>query len=295
MAGIAWVNGRLVPPEEGAISVLDRGFMYGEGLFETMRAYGGRVFRLEQHLDRLLSGAAEIGLAAQGREAMAHAVAEALEASGLADASVRLTVTPPRGGGDAKTSPPYRGTLVVLVRPLSLPPQERYEHGCTAVAVPAAVMGGSVLRRIKSLNYLDKILAQRAAERAGAHEAILVDPDGCVVEGAMRNVFAVVRGELVTPPLSRGLLPGITRAAVLEVADQQEIAGAERDATLAELMAAKECFLTSSLAEILPVASVDGQALPAPVPGTITQKLAEGYRRLVAEELGLGGAEKRVG
>lgn len=271
----------MVPPEEGAISVLDRGFMYGEGLFETMRAYGGRVFRLEQHLARMRDAAADVGLKEQARRLRSRDVMEALSASGLTDAVVRVTVTP--------------STLVVLVRPLSLPPQERYERGCAAVAMPAAVMGGSVLRRIKSLNYLDKLLAQRAAERAGADEAILVDPDGCVVEGAMRNVFAVVRGELVTPPLSRGLLPGVTREAVLEMAEQQEIASAERDATVADLMAAEECFLTSSLAEILPVASVDGQALPAPVPGTITLKLMEGYRRLVAEELGLGGAGKRVG
>jgi len=278
VAGIAWVNGKLLPPEEAAISPLDRGFMYGEGLFETMRAYGGRAFRLQEHLDRLCAGAAELGFASPEREHMVRAVEEALAAAGLDDASVRLTLTP----GITSSSP----TLVVLVRPLSLPPPERYASGCVAVSVPAAQVGDTPLRRVKSLNFLDKLLAQRAAAEKGAHEAILVDPDGCVVEGAMRNIFAVIGGELVTPPLSRGFLPGITRAAVLEIAEKQGLRACERDLPLCELCAADECFLTSSLAEILPVASVDGRAMRAPVPGPITTALMEGYRRLVAQELG---------
>ncbi len=275
MAGIAWVNGKLLPPEEAAISPLDRGFMYGEGLFETMRAYGGRVFRLQQHLDRLCAGAAKLGFAEPDRARLARAVAEALAASGLADASVRLTLTP----GISGSSP----TLVALVRPLSLPPPERYTAGCAAVSVPAAQAGDAPLRRLKSLNFLDKLLAQRAAAEKGAHEAILVDPDRCVVEGAMRNVFAAIGGELVTPPLSRGFLPGITRGAVLEIAREEGIPTRERDLPLSELHTADECFLTSSLAEILPVASVDGHDF-SPTPGPLTRRVMEGYRALVREE-----------
>jgi len=292
VAGIAWVNGRLAPLEEAAISVLDRGFMYGEGLFETMRVYGGRVFRLRQHLDRMAAAAEELELAAGWGPAalldrVEEAVVQTVGASGLAEASVRVTVTGGAGVGTPALQP--ETTIVVLVRPLTLPPQEWYQRGCAAAAVPAAVVGGSVLRRVKSLNYLDKLLAQGAAAGAGAQEAILVDPDGGVVEGAMRNVFAVVRGGLITPPLSRGLLAGITRQAVLEMAGRLGVTSGERDMTMRELAQAEECFLTSSVAEVLPVASVDGQALPAPVPGKVTRDLADGYRRLVAEELGLGG------
>jgi branched-chain amino acid aminotransferase len=202
-----------------------------------------------------------------------------LDAGGLADASVRLTVTPGIAGAPAPT-------IVVLVRPLALPPADLYESGCLAVSVAAAQAPGSALRRIKSLNYLDKLLAQRTASQRGAHEAILVDPDGCVVEGAMRNIFAVFGGELVTPPLSRGLLPGITRATVLDIARGRGIPSRERDIALTELYAAEECFLTSSIAEILPVRSVDGNAMPAAAPGAATTAITAAYRELVAREAG---------
>jgi len=279
MAGIAWVNGALLPPEQAAISPLDRGFLYGEGLFETMRAYRGRVFRLSHHLDRLFAGAQELDLTPPPRDDITKAVEEALAAGSLADASVRLTVTPGIDGD----SP----TLVVLVRPLVLPPRERYQHGCLAVSVPAVQVATTALRRVKSLNYLDKLLAQRAAAQKGAQEAILVDPDGCVVEGAMRNLFAVIDGALVTPPLTRGFLPGITRATVLEIAQKQTLPCAERDLPLTELYTADEAFLTSSLAELLPIASVDAHPLGASTPGAITRALTETYRALVTSELEL--------
>ncbi len=276
MAAVAWVNGRVVPADEPALAVTDRGFLYGEGLFETMRAYGGRVFRLPQHLARLAAAAQELSLPVPAEEQLTAAVQEALAASQLPDASVRLTLTP----GPAGASEP---TMVVLVRPLALPPQARYTQGCDALTVPAALARDSRLRRVKSLNYLDKLLAQRQAEAAGAHEAILVDPDGCVVEGARRNVFAVMSGALVTPPLSRGLLPGLTRAVVLELTSPLGLRSEERDLTVAELLKADECFLTSSLAEILPVASLDGT--PFPAPGPVTLALTAAYRRQVTAEL----------
>jgi len=280
VAGIAWVNGKLLPPEEPAISPLDGGFMYGEGLFETMRAYGGRVFRLAQHLERLVIAAAELSFTPPTGQELSRGVEEALAAGELPDATVRLTVTPGIAG-----SP--KPTVVVIVRPLALPPADLYESGCIAVSVAAAQAPGSVLRRIKSLNYLDKLLAQRTAAQRGAHEAILVDPDGCVVEGAMRNVFAVFGDELVTPPLSRGFLPGITRQTVLEIAGAKDMRCRERDISIAELYTADECFLTSSLAEILPVRSVDGNAMRGGTPGPTTADLARGYRERVAREIGL--------
>lgn len=288
MAGIAWVNGKLLPPDQPAILPLDTGFLYGEGLFETMRAYGGKVFRLPQHLHRLLTAAADLSLRPPTPQLLAKAVQEALDAGGLEDASVRLTVT----AGVAGSSTP---TVVILVRPLRLPPRELYESGCHAVSVRCAHNPETPLRRIKSLNYLDKLLAQRSASHKGAHEAILVDPDGCVVEGAMRNIFAVIGGTLVTPPLSRGLLPGITRAAVLEIAGRNDIPQAERDLPLTDLYAADEAFLTSSLAEILPVASIDGNPMAGCIPGPVTSTLADGYRALAAEELGLHDDDNRSG
>jgi branched-chain amino acid aminotransferase len=279
VAEVAWVNGRICRVDEPAIAPRDRGFLYGEGVFETTRAYGGVVFRLEQHLARMRAAAEELGFVAPEDTALGAAAAEALAASGMRDAVVRVTLTP----GPAGSATP---TLVVLVRALHLPPAERYQTGCRAIALPAAIGRGSLLRRVKSLNYLDKLVAQRAAEQAGAHEAILVDPDDCVVEAAMRNVFAVVGGVLVTPPLSRGLLPGITRGAVLEVAAKLDLPHAERDLPRAEAVAASECFLTSSVAEILPVASLDEARYAAP--GPATRRVMEAYRALVAEETGRG-------
>jgi branched-subunit amino acid aminotransferase/4-amino-4-deoxychorismate lyase len=279
MAGIAWVNGKLLPPDQPAISPLDGGFMYGEGLFETMRTYRGRVFRLAQHLERLLIAAAELSFRPPTGQALARAVGEAVDAGGLADASVRLTVTPGMAGSPSPT-------IVVLVRPLALPSADLYESGCVAVSVPAGQPPDSALRRIKSLNYLDKLLAQRTAAQRGAHEAILVDSDGCVVEGAMRNILAVFGRELATPPLSRGFLPGITRQTVLEIARASKLRCRERDIALTELYTADECFLTSSLAEILPVRSVDGNEMRDPAPGAATIALTAAYRELVAREIG---------
>jgi branched-chain amino acid aminotransferase len=274
MAEVAWVKGRIFGADEPAIAPTDRGFLYGEGLFETMRAYGGVVFRLDQHLARMRTAAAELGIAVP--EVLPAAVAEALAASELREAVVRVTLTP----GPVGSATP---TLVVLVRALHLPPAERYQFGCRAITVPEPMARGARLRRVKSLNYLDKLVAQRAAEQGGAHEAILIDPDDCLVEAAMRNVFAVVDGILVTPPLSRGLLPGITRAAVLELAQRLGLPHEQRDLPRAEALAASECFLTSSVAEILPVASLDEAHYTAP--GPVTQRVTEAYRALVAEEM----------
>ena len=277
MAGITWVNGRLLPPDAPAISSLDRGFMYGEGLFETMRAYNGKVFRLRQHLERLIISADDLSFAPPTTQDLTLAIEEALDAGGLDDAIVRLTVTPGVAGSPTPT-------IVVLVRPLSLPPRQLYESGCLAVSVPAAHAADSPLRRIKSLNYLDKLLAQRAAARKDAHEAILVDPDGCVIEGAMRNLFAVFSGELVTPPLARALLPGITRATVLEIAQKEGIPAQERDLPLTELYTADEAFLTSSIAEIIPIAAIDGNRLKEDVPGVLTAALHSSYRSMATDE-----------
>jgi branched-chain amino acid aminotransferase len=273
MAGIAWVNGKLLPPDEPAISPLDGGFMYGEGLFETMRAYNGRVFRLRQHLERLIVSADDLSFTPPNGEKLTLAVEEALREGGLDDAIVRLTVTPGVAGSPTPT-------VVVLVRPLALPPPQLYQSGCLAVSVAAAHTADSPLRRIKSLNYLDKLLAQRVAARRDAHEAILVDPDGCVIEGAMRNIFAVFSGELVTPPLSRALLPGITRATILEIAEKESIPAHERDIPLTELYTADEAFLTSSIAEIIPIASVDANTLKTEAPGPLTTSLTRLYRAL---------------
>ena len=273
MAGIAWVNGKLLPPDEPAISPLDGGFMYGEGLFETMRAYNGRVFRLRQHLERLIVSADDLSFTPPNAEKLTLAVEKALGEGGLDDAIVRLTVTPGVAGSPTPT-------VVVRVRPLALPPPQLYDSGCLAVSVAAAHTADNPLRRIKSLNYLDKLLAQRAAARRDAHEAILVDPDGCVIEGAMRNIFAVFSGELVTPPLSRALLPGITRATILKIAEEEGIPAHERDIPLTELYAADEAFLTSSIAEIIPIASVDGNSLKTEAPGPLTTSITKLYRAL---------------
>ncbi|MGD0112120.1 MAG: aminotransferase class IV [Armatimonadota bacterium] len=279
MAGIAWVNGKLFAPDEPAIAPADRGFMYGEGLFETMRAYRGKVFRQARHLSRLLASATAIGLAPPSRELLERAITEALAAGGMSNATVRLTVTPGMGGLGSQT-------VVVLVRQLKLPPPQHYSQGCRVASVAIGLASGSVLRTAKSLNYLDKLLAMRAAEWAGGEEALLVDADGSVIEAAMRNVFAVAGRRLVTPPLSRGLLPGVTREAVLEIVARAGAPAVERDVTVSELQAADECFLTSSVAEVIPVALLDGRAVGGGAPGPVTKQVTEAYRALVAEELG---------
>ncbi|MBI2879227.1 MAG: aminotransferase class IV, partial [Candidatus Rokubacteria bacterium] len=229
-----WIDGTLYPKDEAKISVLDHGFLYGDGVFEGIRAYGGRVFRLDQHLDRLWAGARTLMLEIPlGRDELRQAVLATLRANGLRDAYIRLVVS--RGVGDLGLDPRKcpRPSVIIITDTISLYPGELYERGMEVVTVSTRKNIHQALNpNIKSLNYLNQILGRLEVNRMGAPEGIMLTHDGYVAEATADNVFIVAKGTLITPPPIAGILVGITRNAVLELAAREGIPAEERLFTL---------------------------------------------------------------
>jgi branched-chain amino acid aminotransferase len=276
---MTWIhlNGRLVAPGEGRIDPADRGLLLADGLFETLRAYGGRPFRLEAHLTRLADGAAVIGLAMPPAAEIAAAVGATLTANGLEDAAIRITLT--RGSGPRGLLPPpdAKPTLLVAAHPLpaSLP------AATTACIVAPRRNEQSPLSRLKSLAYLDNILALREAVARGCDEAILLNTAGRLASGSRSNLFLVLDDTLSTPPPVEGVLPGIARQTVLDLAAGQGMPTQEMPLTLADIARASEAFLTNSLLEVVPLARIEDRTL---APGPAGAELACLYRQLATRD-----------
>jgi branched-chain amino acid aminotransferase len=271
-----YLNGAIVPPDFARIDPADRGFTLADGLFETFRAYRGKPFRLEDHLMRLESSAQALGIPLLFDAVMiAEAVLELLEANALIkdDAAIRITAT--RGTGPRGLLPPadVKPTLMITTSAYAPLPET-----CSAAIVDIRRNEGSPLSRMKSLGYLDNVLAARAAADRGAEEAILLNNAGWVAGAARANVFAVLDGRLLTPPLSDGVLPGIARRVVLELAKALRIPAEEASLSPADLLGAGEIFLTNSLFEIRAIGRLDGRDFE---PGEIEAKLRADYRALV--------------
>jgi branched-chain amino acid aminotransferase len=279
MENLVYVNGRFVPREEASVPAFDRSFLYGDGLFETIRAYGGAPFLLDEHLDRLRHSAAELRIAASEKDALVGAVRALIEKNGLADAYVRLTLSRGTHAGALVPDDPPDPTVVVEARPLHPYPAALYERGAAVIVSSLKHDSASPVRRHKTTSYLTGILARSEAKERGADEALLLDHDGIVAEGATSNLFCLRDGRLVTPPLGLNILPGITRGAVLRLAREANLPVDERPFGLEELGSAAEVFLTNSLMELMPVRAIDAHTVPA-VPGPATRALANAYRAL---------------
>ena len=284
---VVYLNGRYVQAERAKVSAFDRGFSYGDGLFETIRAYAGWIFGLDRHLARLKKGADQIGIPFEGDVGeWRQVMGELLRRNCLkaADASLRLTVTrgPDVLGSLLPPDVPPSPTLLLVSRPLDTGIAERQQVGIGAVTVH----WGSPFNplQIKSLDYLYNMLAMAQAHRKGAQEALFVDRDGCVVEGATSNLFSLSKGVLTTPPLSSGLLPGITRDVIIELAKKEGLTVSESPIHLNDLLAVEEAFLTGSLKEVMPLVTVDGRTIGTGSPGPVTQHLQKCYRTAVEEE-----------
>ena len=274
-----YLNGELVAAEQAALPALDRGLLYGYGLFETMRSYGGRVFRLAEHYRRLAAGAALLAIAVPlTLDVLEEAIDATLARNGLAGAYVRLTLTAGPGGDGGKAS------VVLFARDLTEYPAELRGRGMAAVVSAVRRNETSPLARVKSLNYLDNLLAREEARRSGAGEALLLNTLGFVAEGAASNVFLVRDGALLTPGVEAGALPGITRQVVMDLAGEEGMAVEEANVTLPALFGAGEAFLTNSVMEVMPLVSVDGRPVGSGRPGPLTERLARQYRDLVARE-----------
>ncbi len=294
------VNGRVLPPDAPALSAFERGFLLADGVFETMRALDSILFRLEAHLARLHAGAQVLRLTLPPRlDAMVLGTLEHARGQGLRDAAVRLTVS--RGAGEPGLLPPLRGdaagrtpraTVVVAVQPL--PDPGTRTDGVTARVVAGRRNPHARTAGIKSLSYTESIVALLDARAAGADDALLLDTDGHLSGGASSNVFLVIGDTLVTPPRECGILPGITRAAVLEIAATERIAILERVVRQEEIESAREAFLTSSLRGVAPLLRVNGGAIGDGVPGAVTRRIRDAYASLVQRECRAAAAHGRV-
>lgn len=276
-----FLNGELVEQPLAKVSALDQGLLYGYGLFETMRSYAGRVFRLEEHHRRLCEGAARLALAAPITLPHLKAAIDALlERNGLSDAYVRLTVTAGTLAGLGEQRP----QVLLYVSALMEYPEELYRRGMAAVISPIRRNETSPLSRIKSLNYLDNLLAREEARQQGADEAILLNSRGAVAEGSASNLFLVKEGWLVTPAVESGALPGIARGAVLGLATAAGLKPEETEVATAALLDASEAFLTNSLMEVMPLTRLDSLAVGTGRPGPLTERLHQLYRELALRE-----------
>jgi len=278
-----WVflNGRFVERGEAAAPALDRGLLYGYGLFETMRSYNGRVFRLDAHYRRLCEGAAVLDLSPTFTlDDLRAAIDALLERNGLADAYLRLTVTAGPAPDDGGASP----SVLLVARPLSGYPSALYRRGMAAVTSATRRNEASPLSRVKSLNYLDNLLAREEARRRGADEAILLNTRGFVAEGSASNVFLAQGERLLTPGIDSGALPGITRATVIELAQEAGIACLEGEVEAAMLDDAREAFLTGSVMGVMPLTRLDGRAVGGGGPGPTTRAISRLYDQAVARE-----------
>ncbi|MEX0713841.1 MAG: branched-chain-amino-acid transaminase [Pirellulales bacterium] len=277
-----YIAGKLYDKEDAKISVYDHGLLYGDGVFEGIRSYGGRVFRLEQHLDRLWDSAKAIWLTIPiAREALAKAIHDTLTANQIADGYIRLIVT--RGAGTLgldpnRTSDPQ---VIIITDHISLYPRELYEKGLEIISVSTMRNHPAALSpRIKSLNYLNNILAKIEGLQAGCIEALMLNVKGEVAECTGDNIFLVRDGVLLTPPIDAGILEGVTRQAVIELAGQAKLDVREIPLSKHDVYIADECFLTGTAAEVIPVVKVDSRTIGAGKPGPITRDLIERFGRL---------------
>lgn len=286
MGRLIYLNGKMVPDEEAVISVFDHGLLYGDGVFEGIRAYNGRVFRLVEHIRRLYESAHSIMLTIPlSQEEMIKAVVDTVNANKLRDAYIRLVVT--RGVGDLGMDPRKCKTaqVFIIADKITLYPEELYEKGLEVITVATRRNIAEALEpKIKSLNYLNNIHAKIEANRAGVLEALMLTNQGYICEGTGDNIFIYRRGELLTPPAYLGILEGITREAIIELASREGIPLKEVPFTRHDLYVSEECFLTGTAAEVIPVIEVDQRLIGSGKPGPITKKLIKLFRDLTQSE-----------
>ncbi|MCZ7357075.1 MAG: branched-chain-amino-acid transaminase [Candidatus Methanoperedens sp.] len=282
---LIYFNGKFVPKQEARTSIYDHGFLYGDGVFEGIRAYNGKVFRLDGHLDRMYDSAKAIDLKITlSKDEMKKAIIETLKKNKLKDAYIRPIVT--RGDGDLGLDPRKCATpnIFIITQEWGAMYGDLYEKGLTAVTVGIRRNAPEALPpNIKSLNYLNNILAKIEANVKGGDEAIMVDVHGNISEGSGDNIFVVKNGRIITPPALNNLR-GITRAAAIELAQKEGIEVSETNMGLFDIYTADEVFVTGTAAEIAPVTKIDGRSIGEGSPGKITKKLMAAFKELTKRE-----------
>ena len=280
-----YFNGKFVPKQEARTSIYDHGFLYGDGVFEGIRAYNGRVFRLDGHLDRMYDSAKAIDLKIPlSKEEMKKAIIETMKKNNLKDAYIRPIVS--RGDGDLGLDPRKcpKPNVFIITQEWGAMYGDLYEKGLTAITVGVRRNAPDTLPpNIKSLNYLNNIMAKIEANAKGGDEAIMFDIHGNISEGSGDNIFAVKNGRIITPPTLNNLR-GITRAAAIELARNEGIEVSEANMGIFDIYTADEVFVTGTAAEIAPITKIDGRLIADGKPGKITKKLMSAFKELTKRE-----------
>lgn len=283
---LVYIDGEFYPKSQAKVSVFDHGYLYGDGIFEGIRAYNGRIFKCEEHIDRLYKCAKAIDLDVQHtKEEMIEAMLETVRRNKLRNAYIRLVVS--RGVGDLAISPIkcQKATVVIIADEIQLYPQEMYEKGLKAITSSVRRNSpSSIDPQIKSLNYLNNILAKIEADRYGVPEALMLNHDGVVAECTGDNIFIVVDGKVYTPPVYVGALDGITRKMAIEACKKLGLDVYEKEFTLFNVYNADECFFTGTAAEVIAVTEVDGRIIGSGIQGSITKKILEEFKKITQSE-----------
>ena len=278
---LIYIDGEFLPKAEAKVSVFDHGLLYGDGVFEGIRSYNGRVFKLDEHLERIYDSAKSIMLQIPVPiETMKETVLETLRRNNLTEAYIRLVVT--RGVGDLGLDPDKcpKPSIIIIADKIALYPQKFYEDGLEIVTVSVRRNYAEAINpRIKSLNYLNNILAKIEGKQSGAEEVLMLNAEGYVVECSGDNIFWVKNEVLVTPPVHMGILEGVTRNSVIDLARDAGMQVEERVFTRHDLYIADECFLTGTAAEVIPVVKIDRRAIGDGQPGKVTAKLIAAFRQ----------------
>jgi len=277
-----YLDGQFYDKENAKISVFDHGLLYGDGVFEGIRFYQGRVFRLEEHISRLFDSAKAICLKVPlDKAGMTEAVLETIRQNDLQDGYVRLVVT--RGCGDLGLNPALcpKATVFIIASKITLYPEEMYRNGLSvATCATRRIPHGALSPMVKSLNYLNNVLAKIESQQSGAGEGLMLNEQGYVAECTGDNIFIVKNGAMFTPPISSGALAGITRGVVFELAHEMGLALSEPEMTRYDIYTADECFLTGTAAEIIPAVRLDSREIGDGKPGPVTQRLTARFRQL---------------
>ena len=276
-----YIDGKYYDKADAKVSVFDHGLLYGDGIFEGIRIYNGKVFRIKEHIERLYESAKAIILEIpMTKEEMKAAVEDAVKVNERKDGYIRLVIT--RGEGSLGLDPASckKATVIIIVSDIQLYPKEYYEKGIALVTVTSRRIPSECLDpRIKSLNYLNNIMAKLEAKQAGCLEAVMLNTQGFVAECTADNIFIVKEGRLLTPSVYHGALEGITRQTVMEIAEKIGIKSEETTLAPYDLYTADECFLTGTGAEIVPVVKIDGRVIGSGVPGKVTKILVENFKK----------------
>lgn len=278
-----WKNGKFFEETKACVSLSDRGFLYGDGIFETMRAYDGAVFMLEAHMERLFASLEVVKIKPPfSKAALKSAVRSCIRKNALKSAYIRLTITRGEGKFGIDVSGLGRSNAVIAAKELIGPPEEFYERGIKVIVAKSTRQNeSSPLARVKSLNFLNYVMARMEAREKGFDEAVILNTKGYVAEGASSNIFIVKGGCLITPSVESGILPGVTRGVIMDIAAKHKIVVTARRIGAPELLSADEIFITNSIQEVVPVVMVGSKKIGSGTPGKTTKLLRTYYRFMI--------------